>query len=137
VWQYVDQWELTQSRDTVLKAWRQRSGLNANDDAFTKENLPPKAEDTDDEDEGPEEAMIVDTIVSSLDQHQSAGPDIFAAELPVAVSLASSASSTSIPIPQPPSKHKMSGTKSGLPILGTLTDRPTNVITYGASRRVR
>jgi len=135
VWRYVDQWELTQGRDVVLKAWRQRSASNAGSDTFTNENLPPKAENAeeeDDEDEENVEAMMVDAIVSSPDR-----PDILAAESPVAVSLASSASSTSMPIPQPQSKQKAGGTKSGLPTLGTLTDRPTNVIAYGASRRVR
>jgi kinesin family member 11 len=128
VWQYADKWELTQSRDTVLQAWRQRSSSNAGGDIFMDENLPPQAQNTEDnEGEGDAEAMTVDAVVSSLEQHQSDEPDVLAAESPVAVSLASSQ--------LPPSKKMMIEMKSAIPTLGTLTDRPTNVITYHASRK--
>jgi kinesin family protein 11 len=138
VWKYADQWELIQNRDTVLKAWRQRSSLNAGGDTFLNEYLPLQAEDPewDDEDEEDVEAMMVDAVVSLPGQRQPDTPEVLGRESPVAVSLASSASSTSIPITQPPNK-KTSGMKSGLPTLGTLTDRPINIMTHHPSRRVR
>jgi kinesin family member 11 len=137
LWQYVDQWELTESR--VMKGWRQKNGSNADSDYILNENLPPQAEDTDvdEEDEEDVEAMMVDAVVSSLGQYQSDRPGALGPESPIPVSLASSASSTSIPITQPPNKKTASGMKSGLPTLGTLTDRPTNIFTHRTSRRIR
>ena len=141
MWQYVDQWELTESRDTVVKAWRQKNGLNAdnvlNSDNILNENLPPQGEDTDVDEDDDVEAMMVDAVFSSLGQYQSDRPGALGPESPIAVSLASSASSTSIPITQPPNKKTASEMKSGLPTLGTLTDRPTNIFTHRASRRIR
>jgi kinesin family member 11 len=148
VWQYVDHWELTQSRDVVLKTWRQRGATKAGSDAFMDENLPflmdenlpVQSENTEDEeDEEDVKAMMVDAVVSSLEQRQLDEPDILATESLVAVSLASSPLSPSVPLPvaQPPIKKTSIATKSGLPTRGALTDRPTNIIAHPASRRVR
>jgi kinesin family protein 11 len=126
----------------VLEVWRQRRGPKAGSDVFMDENLPflmdenlpLQSENTEDEeDEGDVEAMTVDAVISSPEQHQSDEPDVLDA---VAASLAPSAPPTSVPIAQPPSKKTAIATKSGLPMRGTLTDRPTNIITH-ASRRVR
>ena len=128
----------------VLEVWRQRRGPKAGSDVFMDENLPflmdenlpLQSENTEDEeDEGDVEAMTVDAVISSPEQHQSDEPDVLDAVV-VAASLAPSAPPTSVPITQPPSKKTAIATKSGLPMRGTLTDRPTNIITH-ASRRVR
>lgn len=124
VWQYVDEWELTQSREVVLNAWRQGGSSNAGSDTFIAECVPLPTEDTENEEEGDVEAMIVDPVISPK-QSQREGPD---PESPVTLS---AASSTSAP---PPTKKTL---KLGLSALGTLTDRPTNVITQRGSRRVR
>lgn len=130
VWEYVDEWELTQSREVVLKAWRQRSSSNAGSDTFTAEHVALMAEDTEEDDAHDVEAMMVE----ASPQQSSSGE--LTPESPVAVSLASSISSTSVPASiRPPIKKTMS--KIGVPTLGTLTDRPTNVITQRGSRRVR
>jgi len=123
VWRYVDQWELTQSRDSVLQVWRQRRGSDASSDTFMNENIPLQAEGTGYLDEERDlEAMMVDAVVSD-------DSDVLAGE-----SLASSESSATMPITQPPSK-KTTSWKSGLPTLGTLTDRPTNVFIHHPSRK--
>jgi len=148
----------------VLEVWRQRRGPKAGSDVFMDENLPflmdenlpLQSENTEDEeDEGDVEAMTVDAVISSPEQHQSDEPDVLDAvavtaspeqhqsdepdvldAVAVTASLAPSAPPTSVPITQPPSKKTAIATKSGLPMRGTLTDRPTNIITH-ASRRVR
>lgn len=129
VWQYVDQWELTQNRDALLNAWRKRSGSNASVDTFMNENTPPQMMVTE------EDVMPVDCVTSPSESHRGDGEDV-QPESPIAVSLASSASSTSIPIARPVMQKKTSS-KSGLPSLGTLTDLPTNLITQRGSRRAR
>ena len=164
VWQYVDQWGLTQSRDTVLNARRQRGGSN---DILVDKNLPLQAdakEDDNAEGEDVEEveaslrlfgdyspslpgpgdftsllhprAIAVGAAASSPLQSESDGLGVLGPESPGAVSMVSSGLSTSIPIPQPAGKKMANGIKSGLPTLGTLTDRPTNVLPHHASRRV-
>lgn len=131
VWQYVDEWELTQTRDVVLKTWRQGSGFNAENDTFMAERAPLPAEDTEEEDAKDVEAMVVEPVVLPK---QSRSDDLIP-DSPIALSVASSTSSTSMPIAPPPTKKTL--LKSGLPALGTLTDLPTNVITQRGSRRLR
>jgi kinesin family protein 11 len=123
VWQYVDQWELTQSRETVLNTWRQRGSSKGSDNILLNENLALRFEITEDEeDEENLDAMLVD---------EAPPPELLDDELvgesPVTVSVTL----------QPPSKKMASEMKSGLPTLGTLTDRPTNIITHLTSRRAR
>jgi kinesin family protein 11 len=106
------------------------------------ENLPVPSENTEDEeDEEDVKAMIVDAVVFSPEQRQLDEPGTLATESLVAVSLATSPSSISVPLPvtQPPNKKMSIATKSGLPTRGALTDRPTNtnIIAHPASRRVR
>jgi kinesin family protein 11 len=131
VWQYVDEWELTQTRDVVLKAWRQGSGFNAENETFIAERVPLPAEDTEEEDAEDVEAMMVDPVASPKESRL----EELVPESPVSLSVTSSTSSTFIPIAPPPTKKTL--LKSGPPALGTLTDRPTNVITQRGSRRVR
>jgi len=115
----------------VLKAWRQGSGFNTENDTFIAERVPLPAEDTEEEDAEDVEAMMVDPVASPKESRL----EELVPESPVALSVASSTSSTSISIAPPPTKKAL--LKSGLPALGTLTDRPTNVITQRGSRRVR
>ena len=123
VWQYVDRWELTQSRDVVLNAWRQRRGSNASVDTFMNENIPPQLTVTE------EDAMAIDCVIlpsgSCVGDCEEVPP-----ESPTAVSLASSESSTSIPMGQPIMQKKSTKTS-----LRTLTDLPTNLIIQRGSRR--
>jgi kinesin family member 11 len=148
VWQYVDHWELTQSRDMVLKTWRQRGATKASSDVFMDENLPflmdenlpVQSENTgDEEDEEDVKAMMVDAVVSSPEQQQLEELGTLATESLVAVASSPSLTSLSLPVTQPPSKKMSIAMKSGLPTRGALTDRPTNtnIIANPASRRAR
>ena len=122
-WHYVDRWELTQNRDVVLNAWRQRRGSNASVDTFMNENIPPQLTLTG------KDAMSVECVISPSEDHVGDREEaLVLPESPIAVSLASSASSTAQPIMQKKS------TKSSL---GTLTDLPTNLIIQRGSRRAR
>jgi len=49
VWQYVDQWELTKSRDDLLGSWKHKGISAASSDTFLAEHLPLPAEDEHDE----------------------------------------------------------------------------------------
>lgn len=134
-WNYVDEWELTESRDVIIKSWKapkghqvgneplpdQRTPLLQNCDAAEAENIPtdkssptPKAHH--------EEAEASESSDSAL-----------------ATSIASSSSSSSIPGPHPvPGLSKTLGAGlTGLPAIGTLTDRPTNIVMHRRPRRVR
>lgn len=138
VWQYVDQWELTKNRDELLKAWRERGISGVGSETFAAEHLPlPEDEEDSDRIVNLDYDMAVDDARSPTDTRNSDEPEgIDPLESPIAVSLASSASSSSMPIPahthcEPPalaSKKTTRSQKSGLPIAGTLTDRPTNVL---------
>lgn len=134
VWQYVDEWELTQSRSAVLKAWRQRSGSTTSSDTFVTENEPPPAqlEDHGLVDEGRVEGEVV--VSPGRDSGPLFGPRGLASGSPV-LSLASSASSVSVQVSKPVLHEKAS--ESSIPTLGTLTDRPINVMTQRGSRRAR
>ncbi|KAF7976325.1 hypothetical protein HWV62_7048 [Athelia sp. TMB] len=128
-WQYVDQWELTGSRDTVLKKWRQQGVSNVGSETFVAEHLPLPEDDDENEN-------IPPPIIFS-DANLSEEPDEVVPESPIAVSLESSASSTSIPFPLPIVKRNANGLK-GIPTIGTLTERPANLVTTRrSSRRVR
>ncbi|KAJ7343439.1 kinesin 2 [Mycena albidolilacea] len=99
VWQYVDQWELTKSRTELLQTWRAAGVSAAGSDTFLAEHQPlPEPEPEEEEDV---HAMAVDEDVRSP-LSESGG-----SESPVAVSLASSASSSNalppprqIPVPK-------------------------------------
>ena len=147
-WQYQDQWELTKTRDAVLKEWRKRAVSARDSETFLAEHLPLP--------DGDEEEVAIDdgdTVMRDADNEAAK-----AEEEVLARSVASSASSSSMaanvtirqkcpspslippPVPAPALKpvHKRTSSapsKSGLPTLGTLTERPTNI--FGGRRRIR
>ncbi|KAH7926333.1 kinesin-domain-containing protein [Leucogyrophana mollusca] len=125
--EYVDQWELTKSREDILSSWRQGESSRSSSDTFVAEHLPLPEES--------EPEMTVDE-----DNPQSPSEPI-APNSPPIVSLSSSVSSTDTlpvapPIP-PPLMKKTVSTKSGLPTMGALVDRPTNILGNRGSRRLR
>jgi kinesin family protein 11 len=134
VWEYVDRWELTKSRDAILRAWKERGISGAGSEAFPVGRLHLPEEELDEDTE-----MAVDEAKSPLVE-----PEVFGSEYPIAASLASSVSSMAS-IPVPTSHHALAqplkkgvGKKPSLPTLGTLTDsRTTNVHTTQGSRRAR
>jgi hypothetical protein len=114
-WECVDQRELTEGRESVLRAWRERGFL---DSANEREHIP-------DGSDGPD--MLVDME-----------PELHASfDSPLATSLASSATSDSIPIRLP---AKAINAKSAFPTLGapgTLKDMTTNVVAERRTGRAR
>ncbi|KAK0197090.1 kinesin 2 [Armillaria mellea] len=116
-WDYVDHWELTKSRDSLLEAWRQNGASSVGSETFLAGHLP-LPEDQDD-------IMAVDEILSSPLS-------------PVApASLVSSTSSVSYPsIPQPVMKGNTKYSTKGTGVVtGTLTDARNVYTTRGSRRR--
>ncbi|KIJ69381.1 hypothetical protein HYDPIDRAFT_145382 [Hydnomerulius pinastri MD-312] len=143
VWEYVDKWELTKSRDVILQSWRRGTASANTTPVSAAFSLPEETEEpaddemqSDAEDEAEEDGDVTATI----------SPVITAparALTPLMVSLSSSTSSTAtLPVSQQPppiplaSALKKTG-KSGLPTMGALVDRPTNILGPRGSRRIR
>lgn len=147
-WQYQDQWELTKNRDMVLEEWRQRGVSVKDSETFLAEHLP--LPDGDDQEVGADDGDAV--MREAEDEAEEVEEEILARSV-TSVSSSSTAASVTIrqkylsppPIPAPPVQapvlkpvHKRTSSipsKSGLPTMGTLTDRPTNI--FGGRRRVR
>ena len=141
-WNYEDQWELTNSRDVLLRDWRRRGHSQAKSETFLAEHLPlPEGEEVDEDHEDHEDEMVVDSGTPEDIVEESITPP--PEDLPPQVrSLSSSASSTTSSIPAPvaaglkkPTQGVLS--KLGLPPVGTLTERSTNVIVTRGSRRLQ
>jgi kinesin family member 11 len=121
-WKYVDRWDLAKPRDALLREWRQSGTSTAGDDTFTAEHLPLP----DDEE---------DVDATAAEETRSPPPEEEVSPvLMSSVSSTSSASTIALP-PVPVAKIIEQLPKSGIPIKGTLTERPTNVPTR--SRRIR
>jgi hypothetical protein len=135
VWEYVDQWELTRSRDVILNAWRQRGISGVGSETFLEEHVHIP------EDELDENTQM--GVAAEETRLPSVEPEVFSpSEYPITASLASSVSSmVSIPVPAPHAAPASSlktavGRKPSLPTLGMLTDsRTTNIHTTRGSRR--
>ncbi|OBZ75573.1 Kinesin-like protein bimC [Grifola frondosa] len=97
-WHYVDEWHLTESREVLLKEWRQRGLSSVGSDTFLAEHLP--LPDGEEENVVSPDEMIVDDEPQRLfdDRENSPSPDI---SPPSASSLSSSSSSTLIPTSAP------------------------------------
>ncbi|KAK0210776.1 kinesin 2 [Desarmillaria ectypa] len=120
VWEHVDHWELTKSRDYLLEVWRQKGLSSVDTETFLAEYLPLPEED--------DIAMAIhETLSSSV---QSPGSPVAPA------SLISSASSVSCPsIPQPIMKRNPKYSTKGSRVTGTLTDARNVYTTRGSRRR--
>ncbi|KAG1875275.1 P-loop containing nucleoside triphosphate hydrolase protein [Suillus tomentosus] len=131
-WEYVDEWELTESRDAILQSRRQG-------EPSRHASEPPPLQHPQSPVETVPEQMKVDTPINewSDEPHAPVPPS------PPAVSLSSLTSSTAtlteIPI-APPAISKVlkkpATLKSGLPTMGALVDRPPNTL-RNPSRRLR
>ncbi|KAH7914713.1 P-loop containing nucleoside triphosphate hydrolase protein [Hygrophoropsis aurantiaca] len=123
--EYVDQWELTKSREDILSSWKHGESSGASGGVLFAEYFRVP-EETEEEMKTEEDSAPSPTTSTSMD-------------LPSIVSLSSSVSSTDTlavapPIPPPITKKTVS-CKSGLPIMGALVDRPTNILGNRGSRR--
>lgn len=144
-WQYQDEWELTKGRDVVLKEWRKRRVSVKNNENFYVDHLPLPDDDG-------EEVVISDDDAVMMEAEE-VEEEVLAQSVTSSLSSSSTAASVTIrqkyllppPIPPPPvpapvlkPAHKRGNSvsdKSGLPTLGTLTERPTNI--FGGRRRLR
>jgi kinesin family protein 11 len=134
VWKYVDQWEPTKGRDAILKGWKERNS-GPGSKAILAEHQPSLEDD---------KKFIEDTEMAVDAPLPLVEPEVLnPSEYPMATSPTSSMSSTgsilettssalAIPV------KKVTGSKSGPQVLGTLTDsRVANVHTTRGSRRGR
>ncbi|KAG2349879.1 kinesin-domain-containing protein [Suillus weaverae] len=128
-WEYVDEWELTQSRDAILQSRRQGEPTR-------HASEPPPSQD-------PVETLPQQMEVDTPDDAWSDEPQALAPPSPPAVSLSSLTSSTATlteipvaPLAVPRMLKKPATLKSGLPTLGALVDRPPNTL-RNPSRRIR
>ncbi|KAG9318495.1 kinesin-domain-containing protein [Chiua virens] len=145
-WEYVDNWELTQNRDVILRSWRGTSISTtplsvaqplpgdcleiSHSDVQTEDEETPEVEEADGD--------VTATICPALES------ETLRPRTPPVVSLSSSTSSTAtlavppeLPVP-PVIRLKKTRSKSGLPTtVGALIDRPTNILGQRGSRRIR
>ncbi|KAI0079935.1 kinesin-domain-containing protein [Panus rudis PR-1116 ss-1] len=159
-WDFADRWELTKSRDVILKDWRRnRSPSEPGSETFLAEHVPlPSGEQTADEasDSESQGGVEDDTIriaspAASIHSEASAASPLSLKSS--AASLSSSASSSSVPtplslsvsstssIPPPVPQSKIlkprKPLKSELPTYSTLTERSTNVVGTRGLKRTR
>ncbi|KAH9951942.1 P-loop containing nucleoside triphosphate hydrolase protein [Amylocystis lapponica] len=101
-WNYVDEWQLTQTREVLLKEWKQRGLSTSRSDTFLAEHLPlPDGEEAY---ESPEDMAVDEESEDKLQDLDSPMSD----DPPITPSLSSSASSaatltstTAVPLPVP------------------------------------
>lgn len=131
-WEYIDEWSLAESREVLMKKWRRQEQSNTKPETFLAEHLPLLHEDDEreDNDHVAEEDAEKEVDDKKADDGENLPPTSSPpTTLSASTSASTSASSTSIPpAPEPIPKRKNSEfLKSGLPTMGTLTERPTNI----------
>ncbi|KAH9063416.1 kinesin-domain-containing protein [Lactarius vividus] len=143
VWQYTDDWELTKDRDTVIQLWK-RKAVQPQDDGFDPRrlSLAPSSDNL--------EQLLPSSVAQPtgiLDQsHLDPLPPPYLEVLPEKPPT----SKFSVPLHQPiapalPPPASVSNTKTktvkpgsdDIPVLGTLTERSTNLIYGRGARRAR
>jgi len=133
----------------VLKEWRKRGASAKDSETFLAEHLP--LPDCEDQEVGTDEGDAV--MKEADDEAEEVEEEVLVRSIASSVSSSSTAASVTIqqkclsppPIPAPPVPvpvlkpvHKRTSSipsKSGLPTMGTLTERPTNI--FGGRRRIR
>ncbi|KAH7889682.1 P-loop containing nucleoside triphosphate hydrolase protein [Phlebopus sp. FC_14] len=137
VWEYIDQWELTKSRDTIIQSWKQGNSRGSASTTPVSEVFSLPEEDEEDEE-------TTEQRLERLDGGDTVTLSHIDRTLPPtspSISLSTSASSTAtlsvVQQPIPPRALKPLSSKTGAPILGALTDRPTNILGPRGSRKVR
>ncbi|TFY60095.1 hypothetical protein EVG20_g7553, partial [Dentipellis fragilis] len=136
--QYINQWELTGTRDGILKKWRQRSHSDASwvlpAERREPEPLPPALEES----RNPTPQLPEDDSVALFAEDAEVDEELVSpiSEAMPPPSLSSSASSTSTVTFEPPVIKVKTDMKSSLMPRGTLIERPTNLL-HTRSRRAR
>ncbi|OCH94988.1 kinesin-domain-containing protein [Obba rivulosa] len=160
-WNYQDEWELTKPRDILLRDYRQSRLSPVRDEPVTVDHLREDSDaeeplmpvddsepDTEDLESSPSiqrsPPISIPSLTSSTSSTSTSGPVLAPAVVPVAAPAPAPAPAralahlpASLPAPPPITalKKTLHGTsKSGLPTMGTLTERSTNIL---AGRRTR
>ncbi|KIK96808.1 hypothetical protein PAXRUDRAFT_825572 [Paxillus rubicundulus Ve08.2h10] len=142
VWEYVDNWELTKSRDVILHSRGKGTASAHTTPVSAVFSLPEESES---EANGEDEVEDEDEDVTATISPVALASETTRLLTPPMVSLSSSTSSTATlpvsqqppPIPPCPVLKKSGFMKSELPTIGALVDRPTNILGPRGSRRVR
>ncbi|KAF7793221.1 hypothetical protein EIP86_004331 [Pleurotus ostreatoroseus] len=147
-WEFTDQWTLTKTRETILKEWKQNAALSSSSSSSSQsdvsmfEHVPIREEEESEVEVESEVAMTDGEAEEALSQADEHDETIKVAPVPITkplvVSTSSDSSSSSQPPPPPVRERKRSAAtiKSGLPTRGTLTERPTNIVSR-VTRRIR
>lgn len=145
VWQYTDDWELTKDRDTVVQLWKRKTVQSRQDDVSDLRRLPlaPSSSSSDSLEQPLRPSVVQPTeILDQPDLDQLPPPYLEAdPEKPPT-------SKFSIPllppiapaVPPASVSKKTKNVKTGsddIPVLGTLTERSTNLIYGRGTRRAR
>lgn len=137
VWEYVDQWELTKSRDALLQSRRRGESTR-------HVSEPPLPQHPHSPAESFSELEVEISPLSNADEYYPDEPQTPVPPSPPVISLSSLASSTAtltdVPVAPPvvPQILKKPITlKSGLPTMGALVDRPPNTLRPRMTRRIR
>jgi kinesin family member 11 len=126
-WDYVDKWKLTESREDVLRAWREQ-GISSSE-TFPAEHPPPEEDDGMDEDMDMK-LTEAESPVEVENMPVAGSPD------PASSPSSSDSTLSILKAPLPLQLRKASGQRTGIPSLGTLMDS-RNVYTTRSSRRAR
>ncbi|OAX44667.1 kinesin-domain-containing protein [Rhizopogon vinicolor AM-OR11-026] len=132
VWEYVDQWELTKSRDALLQSRRRGEPARHDSDPLPQRPQSPAESLSEEMDSFPNVTECPDEPQTPV---PSSPPTVLLSSL-----TSSTATLTEVPIAPPvvPSILKKPVTlKSGLPTMGALVDRPPNTLRPRGSRRIR
>ena len=146
VWQYTDDWELTKDRDTVIQLWK-RKALKSQDDGSDLRRLPlaPSSSSSDSLEQPLLSSVVQPTgILEQPDLDPLPPPYLEADPAKLPTSKFSipvfPATAPVIPPPASVSSMKIKNAKPGsddIPVVGTLTERSTNLIYGRGSRRAR
>lgn len=154
VWQYTDNWELTEDRDTIIQGWKRRAAQSQDDESdfelsSARRGIPPVVSS------GclgqPHLPSVAAQPEPTLEPSDSLPPPYLEADagqpltsnLPLPdrpLLLASSVVPMALPsaVSHPTTKTKMGKGGSDItPAMGTLTERSTNLIYNRGTRRAR
>jgi kinesin family protein 11 len=148
IWQYTDDWELTKDRDTVIQLWK-RKAVQSQDDGSDLRRLPLALSSSSSDDLAQPLLSNVVQPTGILDQsdldplpppYLEADPEKPPTSKFSIPSLPAAAPAVLVPPPVSVSNMKTKNMKPGsddLPVMGTLTERSTNLIYGRGARRAR
>ena len=143
IWQYTDDWELTKDRDTVIQLWK-RKAVQSQDDGSDLRRLPPVPSSSDSVAQPLSNFVRPTGIFDQPDLDPLPPPYLEADPEKPPTSKFSipllPAAAPAVPPPASVSNMKTKNMKPGsddLPVMGTLTERSTNLIYGRGARRAR